>query len=223
MKKALEDSRHSETCSIQRHIINILSEPCQNSAKCADLFVKLAEVEKCLGGRLKAYAIEKKTRMFVDQVLKYICEQLNSFSKEAQVYIDMEVEMKLFNEIIRPDYQIMRAEGDENAPDTPLYAIEVKRMDHRTNLADCFDQHFKQLRHLCIQNSLKQIFGVHTNYRQWYFTKYSLANEIRYLKYSQCQPNSLHSQSEAPNEVWDLGQRPILNEDGHKYNIFEIS
>ena len=49
----------------------------------------------------------------------------------------MEVELKLFNEIIRPDYQIMRVENPtEQKLDTPLYAIEVKRTDHRTKDLD---------------------------------------------------------------------------------------
>ena len=66
------------------------------------LLKRLNEVEKALGGRSKAYAIERKTRMFVDEILKSLCERLSS--PEYSVYIEMEAELRLFNETIRPDY-----------------------------------------------------------------------------------------------------------------------
>jgi hypothetical protein len=86
--------------------------------------------------------------MFVDQVLKFVSQRINT-GDNAVFYIDMEVELKMFNEIIRPDYQVMRTEV--NGEDTPLYAIEVKRTNiERNDLEASVDQHFKQLRHLCI-------------------------------------------------------------------------
>jgi ribosomal protein S6 len=64
-------------------------------------------VEASLGGKTMAYQIEKKTRMFIDEILKYTCAQFNS-NGQRWVYFDMEVEMRLFQEVIRPDYQMMR-------------------------------------------------------------------------------------------------------------------
>ena len=37
------------------------------------LIKRLHEVEKTLGGRQKAFAIERKTRMFIDEILKSLC------------------------------------------------------------------------------------------------------------------------------------------------------
>ena len=100
----------------------------------------------------------------------------------------MEVELRLFGEVIRPDYQVMRNtkfqasstyEEPDMTQDSPLYAIEVKRTDDRsTDLAKGLEQHFKQLRHLCIQHGLDQIYGIYTNYRSWYFTRYDLQKEM---------------------------------------------
>ena len=59
------------------------------------LFDEIEKVEKCLGGPRKAYHIEKKTRLFVDQVLRFVTEQFNTQST-PQIYIDMEVELRLF-------------------------------------------------------------------------------------------------------------------------------
>ena len=116
------------------------------------LFKEIEKVEKCLGGPRKAYHIEKKTRWFVDQVLRFVTEQFNT-QEMPEIYIDMEVELRLFHEVIKPDYQVMRSaqflamncEGEPDMlQDTPLYAIEVKRTDDRsTDLAKGLEQHFK--------------------------------------------------------------------------------
>jgi len=40
-------------------------------------------------------------------------------------------------------------------------------------------QNFKQLRNVCIKNSLPYCNGVLTNFKQWYFTRYSLSREFK--------------------------------------------
>jgi len=127
-----------------------------------------------------AYQIEMKTRMFINEILKYTCARFHS-NGQRWVYFDMEVEMRLFQEVIRPDYQMMRKAQKPDEPyDTPLYVIEVKRTDYRArNIKEHLNQHFKQLRHICIQNGLSQIYGVHTNYREWFFTRYDLQQEVQ--------------------------------------------
>ena len=57
----------------------------------------------------------------------------------------MEVELKLFQDTIKPDYQVMRAieaesRQDQPSQDIPLYAIEVKRTDRTIkDLRECLD------------------------------------------------------------------------------------
>lgn len=60
-----------------------------------------------LGGLDKCFTIEKKSRIFIDEVLKYVCSKFtqNSGVRDTPViYTDMEVELKIFNETIMPDY-----------------------------------------------------------------------------------------------------------------------
>ena len=108
--------------------------------------------------------------MFIDEILKAVCAKLNHENKYP-IYIEMEAELRVFNEVIRPDYQLMLQSS--LSVDTPLFVIEVKRTDQQ-NLKDHFDQHFKQLRHICITHSLPEVFGTLTNYRRWFFTRYDL-------------------------------------------------
>ena len=66
----------------------------------------------------------------------------------------MEVELRLYQEVIKPDYQLMRSakymhlnsqdEEPEITQDIPVYAIEVKRTDDRaTDLTKGLEQHLK--------------------------------------------------------------------------------
>jgi hypothetical protein len=129
-----------------------------------------------LGGQPHCFSIEKKTRIFVDAVLMFVCSQLNNNSEEPTVYVDMEVELEVFNQMVKPDYQIMRR---CRATPVPLYVIEVKRTyGNKQHLLRELDQHFKQLRYICIQNKLGSVYGVITDYKDWYFTMYSLEGEI---------------------------------------------
>ena len=122
-------------------------------------------MEVALGGKKKAYAIERKTRMFIDEILKHLSTKFNDGAKKilkkTSVYIEMENEIRLYGETIRPDYQLMHR---NTITDIPLLIFEVKRTDHN-NLKDHFDQHFKQLRHIAISQNLPEIFGTLTNYR----------------------------------------------------------
>lgn len=65
------------------------------------------------------------------------------------------------------NFQAKKDHGEpEMTADVPLYAIEVKRTDDRsTDLTKGLEQHFKQLRHLCIQHGLDEMYGIYTNYR----------------------------------------------------------
>jgi hypothetical protein len=55
----------------------------------------------------------------------------------------MEVELSLFGKKIYPDYQIMRSclNSQVDHLDIPLYVIEVKKADSKTNLLNELDQH----------------------------------------------------------------------------------
>lgn len=131
-----------------------------------------------LGGQPNCFSIEKKTRIFIDAVLMFVCSQLNNDSVDFTVYLDMEVELEVFNQMVKPDYQIMRRSFG-NATPVPLYVIEVKRTyGSKQPLLRELDQHFKQLRYICIQNKLGSVYGVITDYKDWYFTMYSLDGEI---------------------------------------------
>jgi len=95
-----------------------------------DLVKSLKSVEACLGGKPKAFAIERKTRMFIDEILKHLFHRFNcdDFRNSGNcVYIEMEAELRLFSETIRPDYQLMLQ--TEGASDSPLFVLEVKRTD----------------------------------------------------------------------------------------------
>jgi len=65
-----------------------------------------------LGGFEKCFSREKKTRTYIDPILKYVCKKFMPPNHELnleeavppKVYTDMEVELKVFNETVRPDY-----------------------------------------------------------------------------------------------------------------------
>lgn len=139
-----------------------------------------------LGGNKHCYSIEKKTRIFVDEVLKFAFAQFQCLDQDYQIIrTDMEVELKVFGEIIKPDYQVMRCCQScqvDGVNDLPLYVIEVKRTDgKKSSLLTELDQHFKQLRYICIQHGLPFVNGVITDYKDWYFTRFSLSREIEGL------------------------------------------
>jgi hypothetical protein len=141
-----------------------------------------------LGGFKNCFSIEKKTRTFIDIVLKSAFD-----SYRGVIYTDMECELKLFNELIKPDYQVMRQNND-NFPDTPLYVIEVKRTGgKKCSLLSELDQHFKQLRYICITHSLPFVNGVITDFKDWYFTRFDFNQEV-FMEYE----NSLLPNSHKP-------------------------
>jgi len=162
--------------TIQACVSQLDIDPTAHNALCLpDLCSKLAEVEVALGGKKKCYNIERKTRMFMDEILKHYTKLKNGAHKDTNhVFIEVENEVRLYGELIRPDYQLMHKNAQT---DTPLLVFEVKRTD-QNNLKDHFEQHFKQLRHIAISQNLPEIFGTLTNYRKWYFTRFSLQAEI---------------------------------------------
>lgn len=84
---------------------------CINVEKCDKLVKNLNKNLTWLGGVNNCYNIEKKTRIFIDEILKFVCSTFNSSDETAKrpiIYTDMEVELKIFGELIKPDYQIMR-------------------------------------------------------------------------------------------------------------------
>jgi hypothetical protein len=103
-----------------------------------------------------------------------------------KVYTDMEVELKVFNETVRPDYQVMRSCSGahiDGVRDLPLYIIEVKRTEDQDrkafNVISDLEQHFKQLRYVCIDYSLPYCNGILTDYKDWYFTRCNFSREIQ--------------------------------------------
>lgn len=66
-----------------------------------------------------------------------------------------------------------------NGNDVPLFVIEVKRtLGGSRGLLKELDQHLQQLRYISIQNKLGKVYGVITDYKDWYFTSFSLDREI---------------------------------------------
>ena len=65
-----------------------------------------------LGGFEKCFSREKKTRTYIDPILKYVCNRFVPPNYELnleevfqpKIYTDMEVELKVFNETVKPDY-----------------------------------------------------------------------------------------------------------------------
>ena len=76
-------------------------------------------------------------------MLRFVTEQFAE--GDQKIYLDMEVELRLFQDTIKPDYQVMKAVEAENRQkepnqDIPLYAIEVKRTDRPSkDLKECLD------------------------------------------------------------------------------------
>lgn len=64
---------------------------------------------------------------------------------EDPVFLDMEVELKLFGPPIKPDYVIMnRCTSKFLGANIPLFVVEVKRTQGKqSNLINDLDQHFK--------------------------------------------------------------------------------
>jgi hypothetical protein len=80
-----------------------------NESDIESLIEKLNKNLKFLGGFTKCYHNEKKTRVFVDTVLMHYIESTWSDNinvyQEPIIYLDMEVELKLFGKPpIKPDY-----------------------------------------------------------------------------------------------------------------------
>ena len=101
---------------------------------------------------------------------------------ESEVLID-----GLDNNKIRPDYIIFRNNTRNNTikvgdviKDTPLFVIEAKKGDQQ-NLKNKLPQNYMQLREICIKHHLPFCHGILTNGLHWYFTRYSLASELKSL------------------------------------------
>jgi hypothetical protein len=95
--------------SIKECVSELDKDPlAQDDLYLPELCTRLAEVEVALGGKKKAYAIERKTRMFIDEILKHLSTKFNDGAKKilkkTKVYIEMENEIRLYGETIRPDY-----------------------------------------------------------------------------------------------------------------------
>lgn len=102
-----------------------------------------------MGGSYETHKTEAKTRIFVDEILAYFCEQFNSHEDnfaaiqdpalfqlmkdeyketELPLYFIPELEIKIFESCIRPDYVIMRRSTSQISDvNRPLYVIEVKK------------------------------------------------------------------------------------------------
>ena len=110
--------------SFQKQVKQLSSEA--DVSSCKNLVYQLGKKLIWLGGKTKCYTIEKKTRVFIDEILQHVCEQISGprhllfeenesdtndvedLLTECPVYTDMEIELKMFGEIIKPDYALMR-------------------------------------------------------------------------------------------------------------------
>ena len=142
------------------------------------LLTELLKNEAWLGQKPQCYSIEKKTRTFVDQVFKAVFTW--------PVWVDMEVELLQFGKLIKPDYQIMLERGDGSRA-TPLLIVEVKRTEKKNaTFKTELEQHFEQLRFICIEHQLSGVHGLITDFKDWRFTHFDFSREIEHSA-STCQ------------------------------------
>ncbi len=95
--------------------------------------------------------------------------------------MESEVLLSGLDKDIRPDYLIIRnntIKVDNVIKDTPLFVIEAKKGD-QPKLKNELYQNYMQLRQICIKHHLPFCHGILTNGLQWYFTRYSLASELK--------------------------------------------
>ena len=96
-------------------------------------------------------------------------------------WLESEVLLSGLDKDIRPDYLIIRnntIKVDNVIKDTPLFVIEAKKGD-QPKLKNELYQNYMQLRQICIKHHLPFCHGILTNGLQWYFTRYSLASELK--------------------------------------------
>ena len=96
--------------------------------------------------------------------------------KGQNVYKEEEKEIKLHNVCRRPDMQILGMNKDER-----YFIIELKNSNE--SLVDHLAQNFEQLRLYSHKYMKKEAFGILTNYKEWYFIKYSVLEEFKNVKY----------------------------------------
>ena len=95
--------------------------------------------------------------------------------KGQKVYKEEEKEIKLHNVCRRPDMQILGLNKEER-----YFIIELKNSIE--SLAYHLFQNFEQLRLYSHKYMKKEAFGILTNYKEWYFIKYSVLEEFKNVK-----------------------------------------
>ena len=101
--------------------------------------------------------------------------------KGQKVYKEEEKEIKLHNVCRRPDMQILGLNKEER-----YFIIELKNSNE--SLVDHLFQNFEQLRLYSHKYMKKEAFGILTNYKEWYFIKYSVLDEFKNVKYHRNDP-----------------------------------
>ena len=133
-----------------------------------ELIRSLKEIENFSGGITTAYSNEASIRHYVHKILM---ESL----KGQNVYKEEEKEIKLHNVCRRPDMKILGMNKEER-----YFNIELKNSNE--SLADHLAQNFEQLRLYSHAFMKKEAFGILTNYKEWFFIKYSALEEFKNLK-----------------------------------------
>jgi hypothetical protein len=98
------------------------------------------------------------------------------------MWLDREADDVIFDDQqIRPDYIVYRSSGNYN---TPMLVIEVKRTFRHPNypesfyLTNHFGQLFRYLRNLAIMHRQRFMYGVLTDYKDWYFVRFDMLKEL---------------------------------------------
>eukprot|EP00347_Sterkiella_histriomuscorum_P022612 403337826 len=173
--------------------------------------------EEGYGGKSNAYDVETKTRYFIQQI---IFEAI----KELKIYrLEEEQQNKTFSQKkIIPDMVICKRDQEINSNGQnhqkagkiecgkkTLFVIEIKKplsKNGQENPQDLIhidrmiQQNLNQLRHFCIQSGQSQVYGIVTNFKEWYFTKFDLLKEIVSVISQNNQRNSQQQKQNANNQ-----------------------
>ena len=120
---------------------------------------------------------------YVTKILRYIIQ--NSRQKDI-IKAQKELELRYEGfKTVKPDitlYYKRPIQGSTEAlPSVPILLVEVKNLEDTKNesLLNHVPQILEQLRSACCVYGLTQCFGVLTNYKDWYFLVYDMAQEVR--------------------------------------------
>jgi len=91
------------------------------------LVAQLKSFETLFGGKKTAYDVEKKVEIFILLILQHAF-------KGTGLKIEAEVCYKVFDDMVKPDLQVISSRDNEAS----LYIIEVKKMFNRNDEREVF-------------------------------------------------------------------------------------